>query len=142
MKFLVGSNAFFKNIKSFKSKDKDYLILTDNPTGFKFQKEVCLRGIDSFYYKNDSPQNLIKRTLEINDPMLVGKFLVPEVAKAIDLSIDDLKLLDNLIHKVDNKHKYQIIIYESILQNNSFDLTEEQIMKAYDCYLYHRKNVK
>ena len=139
-KFLVGSNAFFKNIKDFKSKDKDYLILTDTPIGFKFQKEICLRGVDYFYHKNDGPKNLIERTLQTNDPILAGKFLIPEVAEAIGISIEDLKLLEDLIYRVDDKHKYQIIIYESIIQNNSFELTDEQIMKSYNCYLYYRKN--
>ena len=41
-KILVGSNAFFKDIKDFKSKDKDYLIFIDNPEDFKIRKEICL----------------------------------------------------------------------------------------------------
>ena len=50
-KILMDINAFFKNVKGFKSKDKDYLIFIDNPEDFKIRKEICLRGTDMFYYK-------------------------------------------------------------------------------------------
>ena len=39
-KILVGSNAFFKDFKGFKSKDKDYLVFIDNPEDFKIRKEI------------------------------------------------------------------------------------------------------
>lgn len=34
-RFLVGSHAFFDNIKGFHSKDYDYLELIQDPKGFK-----------------------------------------------------------------------------------------------------------
>lgn len=38
---LVGSNAFFKDKKDFKSKDRDYILLTENPDGFNYVRQTC-----------------------------------------------------------------------------------------------------
>ena len=132
---LVGSNAFFKGMKDFHSKDRDYLVLVDNPTDFKMRKEICMRGIDKFYYKRDTPQNMISLVLKLNDPMLIGKFLLKTVADEIGLSPQDILPLEPLLEKLDNKHQYQKIIFKYILENDSFELTEEQINEAYQSYL-------
>lgn len=139
-KILVGSNAFFKNVKNFKSKDKDYLILIDNPQDFKIRKEICLRGTDMFYYKRLSPLEMINYTLESNDPLLIGKFLVPEVAEELKLSVSDILPLEPMISKLDEQHQYQVIIFNHIKNNNSFILTEEQIDEAYQFYIEARKD--
>lgn len=131
---LVGSNAFFKKIKEFRSKDRDYLVLVDNPTDFKIRKEICLRGIDRFYYKKDTPQNMVNTVLELNDAMLIGKFLVKEVANEIGLSVTDILPLEPLFDKLDKEHQYQKIIFKYIIENNSFELTDEQINEAYQSY--------
>ena len=137
---LVGSNAFFKGIKEFHSKDKDYLILVDEPTDFKIRKEICLRGIDKFYYKKDIPQNMMQTTLSLNDPMLIGKFLVKEVAHEIGLSPQDILILEPLLEKLDEQHQYQKIIFKYIIENNSFELTDEQLKEAYQSYLESRNS--
>ena len=139
---LVGSNAFFKDIPHFKSKDRDYLVLTDEDTNFKVRKEICLKGIDKFYYKLDTPQNMVQQALEINDPFVVGKFLVKDVAETIGLSVDDILPLEELLNKVDKEHEYQKIIFKYIKENNSFDLTKEQLSEAYEAYSKTRENNK
>lgn len=131
---LVGSNAFFKNIKEYQINDKDYLILVDDPKDFKIRKEIYLRGIDKFYYKKDTPVKMIQHAIESNDPMVVGKFLVKEVAEEIGLKPQDILPLKYLIDKVDKKHLYQIILFNSIIENNSFDLTNEQIIESFNVY--------
>lgn len=66
--------------------------------------------------------------------MCVGKFLVPEFAKYLNVSIDDLKMLQPLIDSIDEMHEYERIIYNAYIQNNGFFLTEDQLQTAYDTY--------
>ena len=139
-KILVGSNAFFKDFKDFKSKDKDYLVFIDNPVDFKIRKEIYLRGIDMFYYKRLSPIEMINYTLESNDPLLIGKFLVPEVAEELKLSVTDILPLEPMLSKLDERHQYQVIIFNHIKNNNSFILTEDQLDEAYQFYISTRKD--
>ena len=138
-KILVGSNAFFKDFKDFKSKDKDYLIFVDNPEDFKIRKEICLRGIDTFYYKRLSPSEMINYTLKTNDPLTVSKFFIPEVAEELKLTVNDILPLEPMLSKLDKRHQYQIVIFNHIKNNNSFILTEEQLEEAYQIYSSARK---
>jgi hypothetical protein len=66
--------------------------------------------------------------------MVVGKFLVPEFCAAIGFTIEDLPQLKPLIDILDNKHKYEEIIFNSYLKNGSFTLTDEQRERAYKSY--------
>ena len=141
-KILVGSNAFFKDVKDFKSKDKDYVIFIDNPEDFKIRKEICLRGTDTFYYKRLSPSEMIDYTLKTNDPLLIGKFLVPEVAEELNLSVNDILPLEPLLSKLDEKHQYQAVIFNYIKTNNSFTLTNEQLDEVYQVYCSTRNKMK
>ncbi|MDY5807044.1 MAG: hypothetical protein SPM04_05820 [Lachnospira sp.] len=81
---------------------------------------------------------LIDITLFRNFPMEIGKFLVPEFIKEFKLSIDDLKRLEPIIAKLDDKHKYEEVIYNAYLENNDFVLTDEQIQEAYRVYNKYR----
>ena len=77
---------------------------------------------------------LIDVTLFRNFPMEIGKFLVPEFIKEFKLSIDDLKRLEPIISKLDDKHKYEEVIFRSYLENNDFILTDEQREEAFRIY--------
>jgi hypothetical protein len=66
--------------------------------------------------------------------ILLGKFLVPDFAKEIDLTIEDLKCLSHLLEKLDEKHTYEKIIFNSYLENGDFYLTDEQRNRAYEEY--------
>jgi len=66
--------------------------------------------------------------------MVIGKFLIPEVCAFIGFTIEDLPKLKVLVDRLDTKHKYEEIIYNSYLENNSFTLTEEQRNLAYKSY--------
>ncbi len=63
--------------------------------------------------------------------MEIGKFLVPEFIKEFNLSIDDLKKLEPIVAKLDDKHKYEEVIFRSYLENNDFILTDEQIKQKW-----------
>ena len=41
---IVGSTAFFKNMKGFNPKDTDVLELVDNPTSFKNQRQFKFKN--------------------------------------------------------------------------------------------------
>ena len=53
------------------------------------------------------------------------------VQSAKNLTINHLKKLSPLIDFLDDKHRYEKIIFESYIENNDFFLTEEQRLKAY-----------
>ena len=66
--------------------------------------------------------------------MVIGKFLVPEFCETIGLLVEDLPQLKILITKLDDKHMYEKIIYDSYIENGSFTLTDEQRDRAYKSY--------
>jgi hypothetical protein len=72
------------------------------------------------------------------DTIKVGKFLIPEFCEYIGFTIDELPSLKEYFDKMDDKHKYEQIIFESYLQNHSFTLTQEQRDKAYQEYKKYR----
>ncbi len=134
-KILVGSRAFFSGMGGFNSKDRDYLILTDNPNGYTWRREQSMRGVCTFEYKRDTPAAMVAKTLEAGDPLLIGKFLVPAVADAIGATVEDILPLENLLPKLDAKHQYEAIIFNAIKNNGTFTLTDEQLQDAYKAYL-------
>jgi hypothetical protein len=71
----------------------------------------------------------------------VGKFLIPEFCKEIGFTIKDLPKLKPLIDKLDEKHKYEEIIYNAYLENGDFILTPDQRDLAYASYKETRKRL-
>ena len=135
---LVGSNVFFKDIEGFTSKDIDILEFVDNPTDFKNVRQFKFPHKCVFQWRKMPIDELIDITLFRNFPMEIGKFLVPEFIQEFKLSIDDLKRLKPIISKLDDKHKYEEVIYNAYLENNDFVLTDEQRQKAYRVYNKYR----
>lgn len=135
---LVGSNVFFKDIKGFTSKDTDILEFVVNPTDFKNVRQFKFPNKCVFQWRKMNIDKLIDITLSRNFPMEIGKFLVPEFIKEFNLSIDDLKRLEPIITKLDDKHKYEEVIYNSYIENNDFYLTAKQLKNAYEIYLKYR----
>lgn len=135
---LVGSNVFFKDIEGFTSKDTDILELVDNPTGFKNVRQFKFSDKCVFQWRKMPINELIDITLSRNFPMEIGKFLVPEFIHEFNLTINDLKRLYPLVIKLDDRHKYEEVIYNSYIENNDFNLTNEQIEEAYKIYLKYR----
>ena len=81
---------------------------------------------------------LIKLHLSLNDAMTAGKFLVPDVAKYLDFTIEDIQKLSPLFEKLDERHIYEKVIFNSYIENGGFFLTPEQRQKAFEAYLSAR----
>lgn len=139
-RMIVGSRAFFSGIDGFKSKDHDYLKLVENPTTFKWRREQSLRGTCVFQFKKEPVARMVQRTLDCGEALLVGKFLVPEVAQAIGATVADILPLEPLLSKLDDRHQYVAVIFEAVKQNDSFELTDEQRAAAYEVYRQARKS--
>ena len=135
---IVGSRAFFEGLEGFTPKDKDILELVDNPTGFKDVRQFKFKDKCVFQWRRMPIEEFIEVTLKRGFPMEIGKFLVPEFALTLGLTIDLLKKLQPMVDNLDEAHKYEKIIYESYLSNGSFDLSEEQRKKSYVEYLKYR----
>ena len=137
IKFEMGSSVFFGGMDGYKQKDRDILVLMDE-WQLKSTNILNLKdknGDDVFFHKIMPKNKFIESTLSGGVPMRVGKFLIPDFAKYIGLTIDDLKRLKPLIDAIDERHSYERIIYESYIENNDFNLTDEQRKKAYKEYL-------
>ena len=139
IKFKIGSAVFFDKLPGYETVDNDWLAIMDSFIPGKIMMNVKLYNDDIFFYRNNlSKYDLIEDTFKSNVPMRVGKFLVPEFAKYIEFTIDDLKQFDDIFNQLDDKHKYEKVIYESYIENNDFILTDEQLNKAYDEYKKYR----
>ena len=141
-KILVGSRAFFDGVDGFHSKDRDYLILVEQPQNFNWRREQNFRGMCLFEYKKDTPTAMIAKTLEVGDALLIGKFLVPEVAQAIGATVEDILPLESLLPKLDAKHQYEAVIFEAIKTNGTFTLTDRQRQEAFRQYQLARTKEK
>ena len=135
---IVGSIYFFKNIEGFKSKDIDRIILIDNPQGFNFVRQTSGSGSCLYEWKRMSADEFVTFTLNSKLPMSVGKFLVKEFCDEIGFTISHLKQLAPQFDKLDDKHKYEKVIFEAIISNNSWTLTDEQLNNAYEEYKKYR----
>lgn len=138
-RFTVGSRAFFSNYEDFTPHDTDILLLEDNPIDYKYCSQLRIKGNCYFRWKRMAKEELIALHDENVSGILLGKFLVPDFAKEIDLTIEDLKCLSHLLEKLDEKHTYEKIIFNSYLENGDFYLTDEQRNRAYEEYKKTRK---
>ena len=139
--FIIGSNVFFADYyDDYISHDIDELHIMDN-WSIKNTNVLNLKNNDKdiFYFKDMSKQEFINDTLTCNTPMRVGKFLVPEFAQHLNMTIDDLKQLKPMIDKLDDKHKYEQLIYDFYIENNDIILKEKQRDIVYDEYKKYRR---
>ena len=133
-KFLAGSTYFFSEYPDFKSEDIDEVEIVDTDQ-FKHLRQISGRGRCLFQVKKQSStEAYIQSALTSNLGMTVGKFLIPEFCRAISLEISDLPKLQPLIEKLDTRHLYEKIIFESYLENKDFKLTKAQKDLAYKNY--------
>jgi hypothetical protein len=133
-KILIGSQYFFSCYEDFNSKDIDELELVDTDN-FKWYRQLSGQGKCLFQFRKlTCAQDYIDYALSCNCGMVVGKFLVPEFCEQIGFTIEQLPQLQPLIDKLDDKHKYEKIIYDSYIRNGSFTLTDGQREKAYQSY--------
>lgn len=133
--FIVGSSAFFTGMPGFESKDVDKVCLIDMPVFGNRIMNMRKDGDDVFLLHDSGKDGLITQCLKEDNPMGAGKFLVPEFAGHIGMTVDDLKTLKPMFDRMDDRHVYEVKIYESYIKNGNFSLTEEQRADAYSLYL-------
>ena len=138
--YSVGSTYFFGEIPGFEPGDLDQVIFETDPKLYKnvlqfrkHDKTHCL-----FKWRKLSADEFVDYTLRSKLPMELGKFLVPEVCDYLGFTLDHLKKLQPVVEKLDKKHLYEKVIYDSYLRNGGFFLTEEQRINAYIEYLKYR----
>lgn len=142
MRYLMGSSYFFSKYEDFVPKDTDYVELTDDES-IKGLMVLRGKGEDIFIFRQKPKDEMIKDALKnVNLGMVVGKFLIPEFCKAIGFTVEDLPKLSILIDNLDDKHRYEQIIYTAYIVNQSFTLTQEQRDKAYEAYKDSRRYVR
>lgn len=133
-KFLMGSQYFFSCYEDFNSKDIDEIEIIET-NDFKYIRQLTGKGKCLFQLKKlNNVNDYIEYALRSNVGMVIGKFLIPEFCEAIGFTIDDLPKVKILVDKLDDKHKYEEIIYNSYIENNSFTLTDKQRENAYKSY--------
>lgn len=133
----IGSRVFFEKMPGYVVKDEDEICIMDNwIPGCKTNSLNMKAGKkDVFFYKNLTKEEFIQDALDSGLPMRAGKFLVPEFVDYIVATIDDIKRLGVLFDTIDDRHRYELCIYESYLENVSFTLTDQQRKDAYDVYV-------
>lgn len=136
---VVGSKAFFSSYDDFNPKDIDYLELVDKGDVFSNFMQAHCKEFCCFEYVKKPKDEMINDALNSNLGMNIGKFLVPEFINELGITIEDLYKLKPLLEKLDDKHKYEKIIYNSYIQNNDFYLTKEQLDNAYKIYKLYRQ---
>jgi len=140
MRYLMGSRYFFSMYEGFVSHDTDYVELTDDNL-VKHLVNIRGKGIDVFIFRRKPKEQMIEDALSSKLAMVVGKFLIPEFCKELSFTISDLQKLKPLIDKLDEKHLYEKVIYDSYISNNDFVLSDEQRLKAYEIYKGSRKEM-
>lgn len=131
---IVGSQYFFKSFEDFTPKDLDTVEFVVNPLDFKFTSQRLEKNRCTFKWRKLPNNELIKLHLQQNTPMTIGKFLVKTVVEELNFTIDDLKQLKPLIDNIDEKHQYEKIIYDAIIENNSWDIPQNILNDAYLLY--------
>lgn len=133
-KILIGSQYFFSCYDDFNSKDVDELQIIET-NEFSQMRQITGRGKCLFLMKrHSSKDDYIDWALKSSIGMVIGKFLVPEFCAEIGFTIEDLLKVSPLLEKLDDKHEYEKIIYDSYIENGSFTLTDEQRARAYKSY--------
>lgn len=138
---LVGSDVFFTGMPGFHVGHPDIkskVVIEDNPSDYLFDKDYMEGNMHVIKWRNMSKEELINFHKSRCKGRLLGKFLVPEYAEFIGLTIDDLKELSNLLDWLDDRHQYEKLIYNFYIENNGFYLTDEQRNIAYQEYKKER----
>ena len=132
--FKIGSSIFFASYSDYTQKDIDILAITDLPLFGKPVMNMKLKDKDIFFMCIEDNSVMLDKTLESGINMRAGKFLSPEFAEYIGLTIEELKKLKPMFDDIDEKHMYEKVIFDSYIKNNGFFLTNEQRLMAYEEY--------
>ena len=136
--YIVGSNAFFAGMDGFSPKDNDRLILVNDASEcgipITTHSEMRLKGNCYFFYKRLPKDEMIDNCIKSKDSIVVGKFLVPSVARDLGLTINDLRRLEDTVMSLDEAHTYEKVIFRAYIENNDFILTDKQKEEAFRIY--------
>lgn len=134
-KFITtGSTVFFNGIDGFKHTSDDMVLMVDRGHGFDFVMTVDYGCNKVMHVVRRPKAELIEYALTTAPAIALGRFLTPEFAEEIGLTIADLHTLAPLAELLPEKQAYQRVIYDAYLTNGSFTLTEEQRGTAYEAY--------
>lgn len=131
--FYTESKAFFEGMKDFVPSDTDKV-------KFSKRKNTNLIHIrnrkESIFDWNENlgKEGIKEYCLKWENYEALCMFLVPEIAKYLGVTIDDIKSLQEYYHKCDAKHQYLAVICDSYIKNGDFTLTAKQRMSAYNLY--------
>lgn len=141
-RFRVGSTYFFSEYPDFHPSDIDEVEFEEHPRLYKNVMQFRKKDGSRCYYKwrKMSADEFVEYTLNSKLPMEIGKFLIPEVNDYLGFTFDHLKKLSSVAERLDDRHAYEKIIYDSYMQNNGFYLTQEQRDRAYIEYKKRRVN--
>ena len=144
-KIITGSAYFFSSMPGYSPKDADYVTYQERPLKFKFLHQITKPGVDLFIYNKDLTfEEHVKYLTAENSkvpPMSLCNYLNNDFIKMFfgSITIEQLKQLQPLVDKMDGKHRYLVMIYNFYISNNSFTLTDEQRLEAYNRYKVERK---
>lgn len=140
-RFLIGSQAFFNGMPWFEPSDIDEVEFEEEPRLYRnvmqFRKKDGKRCL--FKWRKMTADEFVEYTLNSHLPMEIGKFLIPEINDYLGFTLDHLKRLSPIVERLDDKHRYERIIYNSYIENGGFYLTEEQRILAYEEYKKERQ---
>ena len=143
-RFKVGSRAFFEGMPGFEPNDLDEVEFEDEPVLYRdkmqFRKKDGTRCL--FKWRRMSADEFVEHALRSDLPMEAGKFLVPEVAEYLGITMDHLKKLGPVFERMDDRHAYERSIFEAYVKNNAFELTEYQKAYSYGLYIKTRQRAK
>lgn len=141
MIFKIGSTYFFSCYPDFKPSDTDELEFEEHPTMYKNMMQLRARDKTKchFWWRKMTADEFVEYTLSSKLPMEMGKFLVPEVCDYLGFTLEHLKKLKPVTELLDDRHKYEKIIFDSYIENNDFYLTDEQRLNAYEEYKKERE---
>lgn len=135
-RILVGSQRFFRCIDGFNPKDVDYVNLNEEYDNLTIHRSWGC----TFMFIRKSAEEFVQQALRDGQGLFIGKFLVPEFAHEVGITMEHLKVLEPLLNRLDEKHLYEKVIFEAYLVNGGFFLTDEQVRESYEVYLKYRSN--
>lgn len=136
---LTGSMAFFGDILDFTPGDLDYIELVEDSIDSTIISYNKINNICFFKTIKKTPQEYINYLLIHGPAMAIASFLTPEFVQEINFGIHHLIQLKPLIKRLDMRHRYLGIIFNSYIKNYSFTLTPQQREEAYKEYLKCRR---
>ena len=141
-KIITGSSVFFTDIEGFVPHDTDAIkIVEADSVNFLFRRRMYDKedGTDTFYVVRQPKETYIRWAAKFASGLTLGQFLTPEFCREFGITIEDLKQLEPMKERLDKRHKYLAIIYDSYIENGSMTLTDEQRRNAYQVYQEQRR---